>query len=154
MKRGPKPLPKAVATARNSRRRAERRHSIAPLGRLAPPDRLSASERDAWHELTTTLAPLRVLSTTEQPRGELLVRTWVTWQQAEQLLHKSGPTFVTDTGYVGQRPEVAIALKQKQLLRQLLNEIGATPASRSSIEALPPDTPTTSLTAFIAARRT
>lgn len=130
MKRGPK----TASATRGSRPRPTQ---PVPSGLLAPPDRLSAAERAAWNELIAQWAPLNVLTSADAPLLEVIVRTWATWQDAERTLAERGPTFTTEKGYVAQRPEVAISLKNRQLLRQLMNEIGATPSSRTSLD-LPP----------------
>ena len=137
MKRGPK-----SSTARM--------RSSAETTSLVPPDRLRGAERSAWHELVDQWEPLNVLTPADGPLLEVIVRTWRTWQEAERTLTEHGPTYTTDTGYVGQRPEVAISLKNRQLLRQLLNEIGATPSSRSSLNLPPVKTTPSKLELFLA----
>jgi P27 family predicted phage terminase small subunit len=120
---------------------------------LTPPGRLSAAERAAWGELVEHWRPLGVLTQADVPLLEMIVRTWSTWQDAERVLADTGPTFTTERGYTGQRPEVAISLKNRQLLRQLLNEIGATPSSRSSVDMSPVAQGPSTLDLFLARNR-
>ena len=137
MKRGPKSS-------------TPRMPSSAETTSLVPPDRLRGAERSAWHELVDQWEPLNVLTPADGPLLEVIVRTWATWQDAERTLAECGPTFTTEKGYVAQRPEVAISLKNRQLLRQLLNEIGATPSSRSSLNLTSMKTEPSKLEVFLA----
>ena len=137
MKRGPKPSPPRTTPSADTRS-------------LVPPNRLRPAERRTWDELVEQWEPLNVLTPADAPLLEVIVRTWRTWQEAERTLTEHGPTYTTDTGYVGQRPEVAISLKNRQLLRQLLNEIGATPSSRSSLNLPPVKTTPSKLELFLA----
>lgn len=71
------------------------------------------------------------------PHLELIVKTRETWDRAEADIAAHGSTTLCKSGYEQQRPSVAIALKNKQLYRQLLNDIGATPTSRTSVDTVP-----------------
>ena len=75
----------------------------------------------------------------DEPLLELIVKTWATWQRAEADLAAHGSTTLCKSGYEQQRASVAISLKNRHLLRQLLNEIGATPSRRTTMNSLPAD---------------
>ena len=147
---GPKPLSPPAARSRATRQRRTQRRSSVSSACLEPPSRLSDAERRTWHELVDTFEPLRVLTSTDVPLLELIVRTWITWQDAERSLAETGMTFTTATGYVAVHPAAGISLKNRQLLRQLLNEIGATPSSRTSVDARPADAKPNAFQAYLA----
>ncbi len=57
-------------------------------------------------------------------------QSWARYVEAERTLRRLGLTFVTESGYVQQRPEVSIAQKYLQLVRAFCAEFGLTPSSR------------------------
>ena len=79
----------------------------------------------------------------------MTVRMWATWRAAKRVLAETGPTFSTERGYTGQQPEVAISLKNRQLVRQLMNEIGASPSSRTSLDFPPAQAEPSDLEEFL-----
>ena len=97
----------------------------------------ASAPQAAWHEFIALLAPRGVLLPVDAPLIELLARTVVAMRQADATIATHGPTFSTATGYQAPRPEVGIAHKSKILLKQLLAECGATPASRSNVDVQP-----------------
>jgi len=63
------------------------------------------------------------------------------WRQANDVLTDEGLTFVTPSGYVQQRPEVAIANKSLAEMKAFAQEFGMTPASRTRISMPEPEAP-------------
>lgn len=116
------------------------------------PDSLSTVEQAAWREFIALLEPSGVLSPVDAPLIELMARTVVAMRKADAAIATHGPTFSTSTGYQSPRPEVGIAHKSRILLKQLLAECGATPASRSNVD-LPPSAAVGSKFREFAARR-
>jgi P27 family predicted phage terminase small subunit len=66
-------------------------------------------------------------------------QAYARWRQAEEILDREGLIFTTHTGYIQQRPEVAIAQKSLQLMKSYLIEFGLTPSSRSKISLPEPE---------------
>jgi P27 family predicted phage terminase small subunit len=60
--------------------------------------------------------------------------------ELEKIVTDNGYTFLTDKGYVVQRPEIAILRNLQQLQVRICGELGLSPSSRSRIE-LAPDAP-------------
>jgi P27 family predicted phage terminase small subunit len=77
-------------------------------------------------------------------------QSYARWVQAEKVLEK-GMTFTTSTGYIQQRPEVAIAQKSLQLMKSFLIEFGLTPASRTRLSV--PEKEEDELDAILSASR-
>ena len=78
---------------------------------------------------------MRVITQADGVLLEMIAVTYVRWKDAEAVLERDGLTFTSKTGYIGPRPEVAIARRAMQLLRQLIPEIGMTPSSRPGLVA-------------------
>lgn len=70
----------------------------------------------------------------DAPVVELTAKTLVTMRQADAVNARDGSTVRTASGYLQQRPEVAIQHKARLLLKQLLGELGMSPASRSNVD--------------------
>jgi P27 family predicted phage terminase small subunit len=60
-------------------------------------------------------------------------------QEFEKAVEELGITFVTDKGYVCQRPEVSLAQKQAALVKSLGQEFGMSPSSRTRVSVTPKD---------------
>ena len=90
----------------------------------------SASRR----EIVALLEPRGVLTPCDAPMVELTARTLATMRQADAVIGREGSTMRTASGYLQQRPEVALSHKSRLLLKQLLGELGMSPASRSNVD--------------------
>lgn len=65
-------------------------------------------------------------------------------------IQKNGTTFVTDKGYVGQRPEVGIANKSMELMTKFISKFGLSPSDRTRMDVLAPvDIPGSRLASFL-----
>ncbi len=137
-RRGPRPLSVAARTARGSRSKAARGAPTVAVGCPVMPDGLTGAAAAAWHEIVALLEPRGVLTPCDAPVVELSAKTLVTMRQADAVIAAEGPTITTASGYLQQRPEVAIQHKARLLLKQLLGELGMSPASRSNVDVPPP----------------
>ena len=102
------------------------------------PDGLTGTEEAAWCEIVALLEPRGVLTPCDAPMVELTARTLATMRQADAVIGREGSTMRTASGYLQQRPEVAISHKSRLLLKLLLGELGMSPASRSNVDVPPP----------------
>jgi P27 family predicted phage terminase small subunit len=104
-----------------------------------PPTHLDAIGQAAWQRLVAAL-DARGLLETELDFGmlESWAATYAQWRAAQAALNKHGLTYTLKTGYVGQRPEVAIAHKSKLLLKGLSAELGLSPSARARMSLPPP----------------
>jgi len=69
-------------------------------------------------------------------------------QAAQRVLKAKGMTIRCPSGYVQQRPEVAISQRERQLIKAFCQEFGLTPSSRSRM-ALPNESREEPLQSFI-----
>lgn len=76
---------------------------------------------------------------------------WGTLVECQRILKREGLTAMTQSGYLQQRPEVAIAQKAAGLCKAFLVEFGLTPASRTRV-AVPEQKPVDEFSAFLAAK--
>ena len=137
-RRGPRPLSVAARQARGSRSKVASGIPAAATGVPVMPDGLTGTEEAAWREIVALLEPRGVLTPCDAPMVELTAKTIVTMRQADAVITREGSTVRTASGYLQQRPEVAMQHKARLLLKQLLGELGMSPASRSNVDVPPP----------------
>lgn len=130
--RGPLPKPTAL-------RRLEGNPGKRPLNRREPRPRpvapkcpawLLPEARREWRRVRPELERLGLLTVVDGVALAGYCQSYARWREAEAAIDEHGATFTTDTGYVGVRPEVAIAQRSLQMLRAFCAEFGLTPASR------------------------
>ena len=136
-RRGPRPLSAAARQARGSRSKVASGIPAAATGVPVMPDGLTGTEEAAWREIVALLEPRGVLTPCDAPMVELTAKTIVTMRHADAVITREGSTVRTASGYLQQRPEVAMQHKARLLLKQLLGELGMSPASRSNVD-IPP----------------
>jgi len=105
-----------------------------------PPAFLDRIGKAAWRRLVSALND-RGLLLADLDFG--LLESWCTvyaaFVNAQEAVRKNGATFTTSTGYVGPRPEIAIAHKSRAQLKALGAELGLSTAARArmNVTALP-----------------
>lgn len=114
--------------------RAPKREPKAPRGRPSPPAYLGRVAKATWRRVIRDLESMRILSAVDRDIIAAYCQAVQRYQEFERAITEHGITFVTEKGYVAQRPEVAMAHKQAQLVKQLAGELGLTPAARSRID--------------------
>ena len=126
-RRGPRPLSAAARQARGSRPKAASGTPAAATGVPVMPNGLTGTEEAAWREIVALLEPRGVLTPCDAPMVELTAKTIVTMRHADAVITREGSTVRTASGYLQQRPEVAMQHKARLLLKQLLGELGMSP---------------------------
>jgi P27 family predicted phage terminase small subunit len=79
------------------------------------------------------LAACGLLTVVDRAALEAYCESYAQWKEAMEALRENGLTFATETGYVQQRPEVAIANSAPKAMRAFMGEFGMTPSSRSRV---------------------
>ena len=102
---------------------------------------MDAYAKAEWRYMAGELQRLGLLTKVDRAAFEAYCQTYSVWRRAHKVLREKGLTFETESGYVQQRPEVAIADRAVKAMKSLLTEFGMTPASRSRISIRPPDEP-------------
>jgi len=142
-KRGPKPTPTAIKIARGTQRGVRADEPTPPTDGITMPPHLGEVAAARWRELLPMLQGVRVMT---QADVEALARycdTYEWWLATRAKLKAEGDTYpiLNDGGevkYIAQRPEVSIAHKLAQQLRQLEQDFGLNPSARTSLHVEKP----------------
>lgn len=136
-RRGPPPIPTALKLLRGNpggRKLTPELEPKAPKGHPGCPSGLGRAARVEWRRIVPILAEMQILSTADRAVIAAYCQTWQRWLEFEKAIEEHGPTFVTEKGYVCQRPEVSMAKSHAALLRQLAGELGLSPSARSGVK--------------------
>jgi P27 family predicted phage terminase small subunit len=95
-----------------------------------PPSFLSKEAKKEWRRVAPGLHEMGLLTEVDVAALAAYCQAFARWQVAEQMLTDEGMTFVTEKGYVGQHPAVAIARQSWQVIKQFAAEFGMTPSAR------------------------
>lgn len=133
---GPAPKPtKLKELAGNPGKRAlNKREPVPTEGIPTRPDWLAPEAKREWTRITHELVAMGLLAKADRAALANYCLWWSILVDAVRILKRDGLTFkMENTGYIQQRPEVAIAQKAAMLCKGFLTEFGLTPASRSRI---------------------
>lgn len=124
-RRGPKPSSKELDGIRSPNSRP-----ICPafLGKLA---------REQWVAVTKQLEEMGILSAADTGTIAAYCQQYAQWCRAAQVIEEKGP--MTKRG--AHRPELALANRALQNLRDLSKQLLLTPLTRAGIRALKPRKP-------------
>ncbi|SHE58967.1 phage terminase, small subunit, putative, P27 family [Fodinibius roseus] len=107
------------------------------------PHWLPARARTAFKQLRTLFTDLGILTESDRHALILLCDAWEEFMQARLIIEREGMFYETETnqGNTIKRPHPANARRSDawNRVRSMLSEFGATPASRSKIEANNPE---------------
>ncbi len=106
------------------------------------PQHLGEVAAARWAELLPMLQATRVMTRADVEALARYCDTWEWWLAVRAKLKAEGDTYpiLNDGGevkYIAQRPEVSIAHKLAQQLRQLEADFGLSPAARVSLKVEP-----------------
>lgn len=144
-KRGPPKTATAIKLARGTLRAARADEPQPPADGVAMPSHLGEVAAARWRELLPMLQGVRVMTRADVEALARYCDTYEWWLATRAKLRKEGDTYpiLNDGGevkYIAQRPEVAIAHKLAQQLRQLEQDFGLNPAARASLHVEKPET--------------
>jgi P27 family predicted phage terminase small subunit len=102
------------------------------------PSHLGEVAASRWRELLPMLQSVRVMTRADVESLARYCDTYEWWLATRAKLRADGDTYpiLNDGGqvkYIAQRPEVAIAHKLAQQLRQLEQDFGLNPSARASL---------------------
>lgn len=129
----PKPTRLKELAGNPGKRPLNQREPKPTEGMPSRPDWLSAEGKREWRRVTRELGAMGLLAKADRAALANYCLWWSVLVDAVRVLKEQGMTFKMPTGYVQQRPEVAIAQKAAMLCKGFLTEFGLTPASRSRI---------------------
>jgi P27 family predicted phage terminase small subunit len=154
-KRGPKPQPTKLKILRGNPgcRSLNGDEPQPPTDGIAMPSHLGPVASARWAELLPMLQATRVMTRADVEALARYCDTYEWWLAVRAKLKAEGDTYpiLNDKGdvkYIAQRPEVAIAHKLAQQLRQLEADFGLSPAARVSLKVEPDAKPQSTLEKF------
>ena len=143
-RRGPKPEPTKLRLLRGnpSKKPDSPSEPQPPTDGVSIPPHLGEVAARRWGELLPMLQATRVMTRADVEALARYCDTWEWWLAVRAKLKAEGDTYpiLNDGGevkYIAQRPEVAIAHKLAQQLRQLESDFGLSPAARASLKVEP-----------------
>ena len=140
--RGRKPQPTAQRRLNgNPGKRGYNVHEPVLTGDVPDcPDHLSAVAQLEWQRLASALHGLGVVTIADRAALAAYCQSYGRWVEAEERLKETPLLLKTPSGYVQQSPWLSVANKQLELMGRFMAELGITPASRSRIVSVSPDT--------------
>lgn len=143
-RRGRKPEPTSLKILRGNPgcRPINAAEPKPPADGIAMPPHLGEVAAARWQELLPMLQAVRVMTRADVEALARYCDTYEWWLAVRVKLKKEGDTYpiLNDKGeikYIAQRPEVSIAHKLAQQLRQLEADFGLSPAARVSLKVEP-----------------
>lgn len=143
-RRGPRPEPTSLKILRGNPgcRPINASEPKPPADGIAMPPHLGEVAAARWQELLPMLQAVRVMTRADVEALARYCDTYEWWLAVRVKLKKEGDTYpiLNDKGeikYIAQRPEVSIAHKLAQQLRQLEADFGLSPAARVSLKVEP-----------------
>ena len=143
-RRGPKPQPTKLKILRGNpgKQRLNDAEPQPPADGVAMPPHLGEVAARRWGELLPMLQATRVMTRADVEALARYCDTYEWWLAVRAKLKSEGDTYpiLNDKGevkYIAQRPEVSIAHKLAQQLRQLESDFGLSPAARASLKVEP-----------------
>ena len=116
--------------------------AAAPTGRkVYCPSWLSDEAKAEWRRVAPELHRRGLLTLLDRTALALYCQAYAQWREAEQVLAERGMTYVTNTGNMRQRPEVAIAASAHRAAKAMALEFGMTPGSRGKVDGGEPPEP-------------
>ena len=158
-RRGPKPQPTKLKILRGNpgKQALNAAEPQPPADGVAMPPHLGEVAARRWGELLPMLQATRVMTRADVEALARYCDTYEWWLAVRAKLKAEGDTYpiLNDKGevkYIAQRPEVSIAHKLSQQLRQLESDFGLSPAARVSLKVESDDKPQSALEKFRALR--
>lgn len=116
------------------KRALNHREPKAEKGRPSVPSALSRRAKQVWKETCDSLEKMGILAKPDRHQLAAYCES-VAWHEAcSKIIAKEGMTFITEQGYIAQRPEVGMRNRAWTTMRQFAKEFGLTPSARANIE--------------------
>jgi P27 family predicted phage terminase small subunit len=159
-RRGPRPTPTKFKILRGNpgKQRLNSAEPEPPADGIAMPLHLGEIAAKRWQELLPMLQAVKVMTRADVEALARYCDTYEWWLAVRAKLKAEGDTYpiLNDGGeikYIAQRPEVSIAHKLAQQLRQLEADFGLSPAARSSLKVEPDAKQESTLAKFLALKK-
>jgi P27 family predicted phage terminase small subunit len=129
--RGPAPKPTSLRILEgNPSKRPLPKSEPKPAVGATCPDWLPAEAKAEWQRVAPELERMGLLTKVDSTALAAYCAAYARWRAAEEAIAVHGLTFLTESGYAAQRPEVGIANKAMADIRAFCKEFGLTPSAR------------------------
>jgi P27 family predicted phage terminase small subunit len=108
--------------------------------RVSCPAWLSSEAKAEWRRLAPELERLGLLTRLDRSSLAVYCEVFGEWRRAQRVIRERGHMYVTASGRVRERPEVAIAGSAVKTMKAYAVEFGLTPSSRSRLSLEEPIT--------------
>ena len=130
--RGPTPKPTAIRILEGNpgRRPLNKQEPKPEQGAPTCPQWLDKEAKTEWRRVVPQLDRMGLLTKIDRDALALYCDAWSQFLAARRILKDRGFTYILDSGYVQQRPEVSMYHKLQAMLRGWTHEFGLTPSAR------------------------
>lgn len=153
-KRGPRPLPTELKIVRGTAKSRRKTEPAPPANGIVMPGHLGEVAAAKWREILPLLQAVKVMTRADVEALARYCDTYEWWLATRKVLREQGDTYpiLNDGGqvkYVAQRPEVSIAHKLAQQMRQLEQDFGLNPSARTSLNVQTEEKPADDINAIL-----
>lgn len=155
-KRGPRPTPTKLKLLRGNPgcRPLNKNEPEPPTDGIVMPGHLGEVAAAKWREILSLLQAVKVMTRADVEALARYCDTYEWWLATRKVLREQGDTYpiLNDGGqvkYVAQRPEVSIAHKLAQQMRQLEQDFGLNPSARTSLNVQAEEKPADEVSAIL-----
>jgi P27 family predicted phage terminase small subunit len=153
-KRGPRPVPTQIKIARGTAKSRRKTEPVPPTDGIVAPGHLGEVAAGKWREILPLLQAVKVMTRADVEALARYCDTYEWWLATRAKLRAEGDTYpiLNDGGqvkYVAQRPEVSIAHKLAQQMRQLEQDFGLNPSARTSLNVQAEEKPADDINAIL-----
>lgn len=114
--------------------RANSREPKPARGTPTCPEWLGTAAKAEWRRIIPELRAMGILNRADRATIAAYCQAWSRWQECEAVIDAQGMTFMTEKGYVCQRPEVTLAAKFSKLCKEYGAALGLNPQARSTVK--------------------
>ena len=155
-RRGFPPQPTAIKILKGNpgRRPLNKAEPQPESGMPACPAWLDTEARREWKRVAPLLHRMGVLTKIDRSALAMYCDAWSQFLAARTVIREEGLSYVNEkTGYVQQRPEVAVYHNLQRILRGWCYELGLTPSARGRMTVSPKQEEADPFEAFLAGRQ-
>jgi P27 family predicted phage terminase small subunit len=134
-RRGPPKTPTKLTVLRgNPGKRPINKREPKPDGVPTCPPELSLRARAEWRRMSKALIKLGLLTEIDMAALAAYCMLWADVIDNELAIREYGRTYISPTGQLHQRPEVAMRAKALAAMKVYIGEFGMTPSARTHLE--------------------
>ena len=134
--RKPKPTHIKLLTGNPGNRKINRKEPKAAAGIRSCPSYLNRAAKAEWKRVMKE-APEGLLTELDRPVLAMYCQNVARIAELETIVEAEGFTFMSEKGYICQRPEMGMLKNLQTIQKGLCAELGFSPSSRSKVSVVP-----------------